>query len=147
MADFLKPQSPLEYQNNYIYPLTTYDQIILPNNERWDGSLSQTKRINISVPANGWQNAEDGSATQVILIDNFTMNTICTVADLDASTLTKENYNEMNRAWACVDKIETVNGGILLTCFKSIPEIDFNLIIDIPTVIMTSLPNVNGVTF
>ena len=48
-----KAQSPLKNNNTLFYPLTTYDQIILPNNERWDGSLSQTKRINISVPANG----------------------------------------------------------------------------------------------
>ena len=147
MAKYLKPQSPLEYHNNYIYPLTTYDQIILPNNERWDGTLAQTKRISVSVPVNAWQNNSDGSATQIVPVDNFTTQTVCTVADLDMSIITKENYNEINRAWSCVDKIETVNGGILLTCFDSVPTIDFNLIIDVTVTIMTTLPDAMGVEF
>lgn len=38
----IKLQSPLIDKNgNQVYPLTTYDQIILPDNSRWDGSLLQ----------------------------------------------------------------------------------------------------------
>lgn len=38
----IKLQSPLIDKNgNQVYPLTTYDQIILPDNRRWDGSLLQ----------------------------------------------------------------------------------------------------------
>lgn len=32
-----KPQSPIEKGEHYIYPLTTHDQVILPNGSRWDG--------------------------------------------------------------------------------------------------------------
>ena len=34
-----KPQSPLVMNGEGIFPLTTYDQIILANGERWDGKL------------------------------------------------------------------------------------------------------------
>lgn len=38
----IKLQSPLiDKHGNQVYPLTTYDQIILPDNSRWDGSLLQ----------------------------------------------------------------------------------------------------------
>ena len=38
----IKLQSPLIDKNgNQVYPLTTYDQVILPDNSRWDGSLLQ----------------------------------------------------------------------------------------------------------
>ena len=35
--EFFKPQSPLELDGNYIYPLTYHDQVILPSGNRWDG--------------------------------------------------------------------------------------------------------------
>ena len=45
MADaYLKPQSPILYKNNYIYPLTTYDQIILADGGRWDGIVIPASR-------------------------------------------------------------------------------------------------------
>ena len=34
---YLKPQSPIKNGEDYIYPLTTYDQVILENGNRWDG--------------------------------------------------------------------------------------------------------------
>ena len=42
MADiYLKPQSPLEIEGKYIYPLTYYDQIVMPDGKRWDGKTSE----------------------------------------------------------------------------------------------------------
>lgn len=38
---YYKPQSPLIMNGNGIYPLTTYDQIILPDNTRWNGSSAK----------------------------------------------------------------------------------------------------------
>lgn len=40
MASYLKPQSPILYKGDYIYPLTTYDQIIMPDGSRWQGEAS-----------------------------------------------------------------------------------------------------------
>lgn len=45
MADaYLKPQSPILYKNDYIYPLTTYDQVILADGSRWDGIIIPVSR-------------------------------------------------------------------------------------------------------
>ena len=38
--NFYKPQSPLELDGNYIYPLTYHDQVILPDGARWDGKIN-----------------------------------------------------------------------------------------------------------
>lgn len=40
-GQFYKPQSPLELDGNYIYPLTYFDQIILPNGGRWNGTFAE----------------------------------------------------------------------------------------------------------
>lgn len=40
-GQFYKPQSPLELDGNYIYPLTYFDQIILPNGGRWSGTFAE----------------------------------------------------------------------------------------------------------
>lgn len=39
---YLKPQSPIKNSNDHIYPLTTYDQIIMPDGSRWDGVTAPT---------------------------------------------------------------------------------------------------------
>ena len=39
---YLKPQSPIKNSNDHIYPLTTYDQIIMPDGSRWDGAIAPT---------------------------------------------------------------------------------------------------------
>lgn len=34
---YLKPQSPIKRGQDYLYPLTTYDQIIMNDGSRWNG--------------------------------------------------------------------------------------------------------------
>ena len=46
-----KPQSPLKLGENHIYPLTTYDQIILEDGSRWDG-LGGTTYVGDEAPEN-----------------------------------------------------------------------------------------------
>ena len=46
-----KPQSPLKLGENHIYPLTTYDQIILDDGSRWDG-LGGTTHVGDEAPEN-----------------------------------------------------------------------------------------------
>lgn len=44
---YLKPQSPIKNKENYIYPLTTYDQVILADGSRWTGSISEDEKAAI----------------------------------------------------------------------------------------------------
>lgn len=46
-----KPQSPLVVNGNGVFPLTTYDQIILENGSRWDG-LGGTTHVGDEAPEN-----------------------------------------------------------------------------------------------
>ena len=42
---YVKPQSPIKNGDDNIYPLTTYDQIIMSDNSRWDGDVG-VKSVN-----------------------------------------------------------------------------------------------------
>lgn len=39
---YTKPQYPLKNGDNYIYPVTTHDQILLDDGSRWDGDVGVT---------------------------------------------------------------------------------------------------------
>lgn len=69
MPDFLKPQSPLRYEEKYFYPLTTVDQVITDNNARLNVLLNNLetsintkqekyKPISISLSSSNWSNME-----------------------------------------------------------------------------------------
>lgn len=38
---YIKPQSPLKLGEDHIYPLTTYDQILMSDGSRWDGKTAE----------------------------------------------------------------------------------------------------------
>lgn len=141
----LKPQSPLVYRGQGIYPLTSYDQIILPNGDRWSGDIGYVKRVELNVVASNWEQQSTGRYTQFIEIENVNAFTRAN-ATIAMSYINEENYNDAMAAWSCVDKIETIDGGILLTCFKEVPTIDFGIIVDI-TAISTLIPEARGVNF
>lgn len=42
---YLKPQSPIKFQEDHIYPLTTADQVILEDGSRWDGGAEANEKI------------------------------------------------------------------------------------------------------
>lgn len=44
--EYLRPQIPLEIDGKYIYPLTTYNQIIMPDGSRWQGESGDTSSSN-----------------------------------------------------------------------------------------------------
>lgn len=47
--EYLRPQIPLEIDGKYIYPLTTYNQIIMPDNTRWDGKIAADQEPNYNL--------------------------------------------------------------------------------------------------
>ena len=144
---YLKPQSPLEFQENYIYPLTTFDQIILPDGNRWNGGIQSVEHVTTLVPVTNWEEEEDGSYTQMVYINDFDSNTVCPAIDVDMSKLTKETYADAVEAWACVDKVQTIEDGVLLTCFSTKPKVDFDIYLNINRIGIVNLPNASGVSF
>ena len=49
MNYLVKPQSPLMLGENGILPLTSYDQIIMPDGTRWNGALGGTYKAGIGI--------------------------------------------------------------------------------------------------
>ena len=157
----VKPQSPLMLGENGILPLTSYDQIIMPDGSRWNGkALSDTNnpdetpttsytifnRISFTVLASGWVQSETGRFTQTITINDVTSHSTCYHIDVDMSAVTEDTIDDIKGAWALVDNAETVDGGIMLTCFTKAPTVDFAVIADIQEIV-TDIPNANGVSF
>ena len=54
---YIKPQSPLKLGEDHIYPLTTYDQILMPDGSRWNG---KSGGLNADVIANNLTTTEEG---------------------------------------------------------------------------------------
>jgi hypothetical protein len=55
MSETFKPQSPLKYKGKGFYPLTSYDQIILANGDRWGGDIGYIKRVSVNILNDNWE--------------------------------------------------------------------------------------------
>ena len=76
-----KPQSPLQYEDKYFYPLTTADQIITDNDTRLNVALNNLndyidtkqekhKPISVSLSASNWSNMEQTVSANGVTADN-----------------------------------------------------------------------------
>lgn len=63
-----KPQSPLIMNNQGIFPLTTYDQIILPDGSRWSGSSQEEIYIGSTQPEEKYDLWIDTSEEQAAMV-------------------------------------------------------------------------------
>ena len=79
-------------------------------------------------------------------MEDITSFSLCYHLDIDMNTVTKDNIKDIKTAWALIDNAESVDGGILLTCFTKVPTIDIPLIMDVYMNAMNT-PNANGVIF
>ena len=124
----------------------SYSDIVMPDNSKWNGVSGGSYRINFIVPASGWSQAETGRYTQTVAVDGITTHTNCYYLGVDMSAVTEETIDAVKKANSCIDIVETVNGGIMFTAFKSSPTIDLNMIADV-AYINTVIPNASGVSF
>ena len=69
---YFKPSNPLKMDENYIYPLTTYDQVILPDGSRWTGkALENGGSINGNLNINGVVEAQSFVENGVFLASKY----------------------------------------------------------------------------
>ena len=62
-ANVQKATNPFKQDSNYYYPITTYDQIIMPDGSRWEGVTSDnliTTVGPISIAQSAWTSANGG---------------------------------------------------------------------------------------
>lgn len=62
---YIKPQSPLRQGTDYVYPVTTYDQIITPTGERWNGTII---RATDTAPEDAeiWIDTSEDNSTEIM---------------------------------------------------------------------------------
>lgn len=134
MSEYLKPQRPLTHNNNYIYPLTTVDQIIIEDGSRLNVKLdvlsenienmATTETFKGTLLANNWS----GSApfTQTVNIPGL-LSSDYPFVDIDLSEVADaqsviEGWNNVGRV--TVDSDNTVIG----YCYKEKPTIDIPMV-------------------
>lgn len=85
-----KPQTPLVIKDNGIFPLTTYDQVIMPNGERWDGET-----LDKSIIANNVTTSMEGfilDARQGQVLNNLIMQTASNLSQSISQKASTANY-------------------------------------------------------
>ena len=116
--NYLKPQTPIQLEDNYIYPLTTADQVIVGNN-RLNSLFKKTIQENIILLASGW--SKSAPYTQTIILTESTddykvdANVIYSGDELDIA---------LNRAAGCITYVKKNHKKITFYCLKNKPEID-----------------------
>ena len=117
---YLKPQTPIQLEDNYIYPLTTADQVIVGNGNRLNSLFKKTIQENIILRASNW--SETLPYTQTITLTE-------SVDDykVDANVIYTGNDNTdsaLNKAAGCLSYIKKNHKEITFYCLKKKPEID-----------------------
>lgn len=72
---YYKPQSPIKNGEDYIYPLTTHDQIIMADGSRWNGKMSEDFFVanNITTTEEGYVlDARQGYALNTLISQKAT---------------------------------------------------------------------------
>ena len=153
---YYKPQSPLEMNGNHIYPITTHDQIIMADGNRWDGkSLSNGGSVNgaIEAPsfiengvsleakyaqvsvhsaklsAAGW--SATAPYTQTVLANGI-LATDNPFVDVDASSATDSDAGiAITEAWSFIGRVTANDGTITAYCYSEKPTVDLSLILTV----------------
>lgn len=133
-TSYIKPQAPLRQGENYVYPVTTYDQIVMPNGERWNGTFIRAtdteptdteiwidtsdtdspielmpknaiKYLEFSIPADGW--TQSGSEyIHTIYKDSITPDMVVIATNLNGAS---QNSLEAALNW------ETTSGSLIFS--------------------------------
>lgn len=115
---YLKPQNPIKLGEDYIYPLTTSDQVILNNGNRLNSLFKKTIRENITLLSSDW--SEVIPYTQTITLNESTDD-----YNVDANVIYGgDNDVALNKAASCISYIKKNHKEITFYCLKKKPEID-----------------------
>ena len=87
-----------------------------------DGAMLR-RMFTLAFPADGWTEQEDGSFTQAAAAEGMLETDVAHV-DLDMSAVTAQSYADTSGAWALVAGAKTQDGGLELTCYDGVPEVD-----------------------
>ena len=158
---YLKPQYPLKNGDNYIYPPTTGDQVLLSNGKRleqngmvvagklsderaislsgdvtgsvgFDGSkgviinttVSASKYFTVTLKADKWSSS--APYTQTVSVNGIRASDN-PIIDINMSSATDENSEDLLGAWTLVGRVSTANESITAYCYDKKPEVDISI--------------------
>lgn len=128
MLDYLKPQSPLRNNNDYFYPLTTSDQIIVEDKRLSDYSIITDNEINMILSKDNWVEV-NGQYEQFIIIKNLTEGYNVRVK-LDYSGEYEKDLL-INENAAHIKYAKQDNNRVTFYCLESKPEIDIPIELEV----------------
>ena len=119
MSNYLKPQTPIKLGDNYIYPLTTADQISISNGNRLNSLFKKTIKETITLLSSNWSDTLPYTQTITILESTDDYNVDANIAYSGNETDTK-----LNKAAGCISYIKKNHKEISFYCLKNKPEVD-----------------------
>jgi hypothetical protein len=118
MSNYLKPQTPIQLNDNYIYPLTTADQVILNDGNRLNSLFKKTIKENVTLNASNWSDTKPYTQTITLTysVDDY---------DVDANVAYGDEDNAaLHAAAGCISYIKKNHKEITFYCLKSKPKIN-----------------------
>lgn len=124
MSNYSKPKSPLKNKNNYIYPLTTADQILVGDKRLPEYSIVSNREVKEILHASQWIDYK-----QSIVIDNLTEDYNVRVKllytdDYDTDLLINENA-------AYIKYAKQDDNKITFYCLDSQPQVDIPIELEV----------------
>ena len=121
---FLKPQSPLSKGNDYFYPLTTADQIIMPNGMRMDEIVGKIVESTITLNIDGW-NGTKAPYTYSVSVPNLTND-----IELKLYPLFPDKFEDKisyKKECAKICHCERNDSILTFECWEEKPSVDINI--------------------
>ena len=119
---YLKPQSPLKdaQTGNYIYPLTTIDQVVMNDGSRLNTVFKYTVKTTVTLSASGWSGEAPYVHTIVLdeNVDDFSV---------DANVVYSGNLEAdkaLNEAASYLSYVKKDGNNIVFYCLRNKPEVD-----------------------
>ena len=116
---YLKPQTPMQLNDNYIYPLTTADQVILNNGNRLNSLFKKTIKETATLQVANWSDT-------LPYIQTITISESTDDYNVDANIVYNGNEadTELNKAAGCISYIKKNHKEITFYCLKEKPMIN-----------------------
>lgn len=126
---YLKPQSPIQkIGGDYIYPLTTEDQVVIENARLVDYSLLEDKEVQKVLLASKWTK-RNGQYVQTIVIDNLSES-----YNVDVKIAYIGNYDtdlKINKSASCIQYAKQNKDRITFYCLKNKPNINIPIELEV----------------
>jgi hypothetical protein len=119
---YLKPRTPLKDKNtgDYIYPLTTVDQVVMPDGSRLNSVFKHAVQKEVTLLASNW--TAEAPYTQTITLDEY-IDELSVDANVKYSGILN-NDKILNKAASRITYIKKDGKNITFSCLENKPEID-----------------------